>query len=114
MVHIFSLRARQHGDGITAIIFVEAARWHATYSAHHAWGKYAGHGVVVLIKAWIELVVKISKVGCGNLKRASTILKTVERKCLDCVVASLVQWYVGRAGEVMSAEARLNTLQNDD
>ena len=72
MVHIFSLRARQHGNRITAVVFIEAARRYATCSAHHAWGEYTGHGVVVLIKAWIKLMVKVSDVECKGLEKIGT------------------------------------------
>ena len=78
MVHILSLGTRQHGDGVTAVVFVEAARWHAACSAHHAWGKHAGHRVVVLIEAWIELMVKISIMGFESLEvDVGTILKVL-------------------------------------
>ena len=87
MVHVFSLRTRQHGDGVTAVVFVEAARWHAACSSHHAWGKDAGHGVVVLIEAWIELVVQISDMNFWESDvEASTMLKiTSLTQRLNCV-----------------------------
>ena len=87
MVHVFSLRTRQHGDGVTTVVFVEAARWHAAYSSHHAWGKHAGHGVVVLKEAWVELGVKISGVEFGRFRvDIGTIFKVLRLiQGLDCI-----------------------------
>ncbi len=76
MVYVLSFGARQHGDGITAVVFVKAARWHPACSAHHAWGKHAGHGVVVLEEAWVELRVKVSKTEFEKSEmKVGTILK---------------------------------------
>lgn len=81
MVHVFSLGTRQHGDGVAAVVFVEAARRHASCPAHHAWGKHAGHGVFVLIEAGVELTVKVSNTGFGSLEvETSTILKVLRLK----------------------------------
>lgn len=104
MVDILSLGTRQHGNGVAAIVFVEAARLHAACSAHHAWGEYAGHGVVVLIEAWVELMVKVSDVVFESSKvEASTILRVVrltrEERDSECVDPE--EMWSARAGEVM-------------
>ena len=76
MIYVFSFGSRQHGDGVTAVVFVKAARWHPACSAHHAWGKHAGHWVVVLEEAWVELRVKVSEMEFEKLEmKVGTILK---------------------------------------
>lgn len=50
MVCLFSLRARQHDDGVAAEVFIEAS-----WSATAAEGLVHGHGVVFVVEAGIEL-----------------------------------------------------------
>ena len=53
MVYIFTFGAGEHGDGVAAVIFIEALGW-AGGAAGHAWVEAtAHHGVVV--EARVEL-----------------------------------------------------------
>lgn len=108
VVHVLSLGTRQHGDGVTAVVFVEAARWHAACSTQHAWGKHAGHGVVVLIKTWVELMVKVSAVAFESSQvGAGTIFKVVRLdsewfgRGSGCVDSEKMRSWRGRGSDVV-------------
>lgn len=54
VVHVFSLGTGEHGNGIAAVVFIEATS--GTTRAHHAAADYPIHRVVEVIRSELELL----------------------------------------------------------